>query len=108
MRRGKGGKRVQGSNGILLWGAKNTSVNTRESKQIIDEANKIKHGQWGQRSQPGTRMNWIPAVGEATTLECSAESASEPKRDNGQKGWRSERLTSMIEDKSVVEAKSVA
>ncbi len=42
-------------------GAKRVSKDP-ESKQIIDKANKIKHEQWGQRSQPGTRMNWNPPV----------------------------------------------
>ena len=64
-------------------GAKRVSKDP-ESKQIIDKANKIKHGQWGQRSQPGTRMDWIPSVKEATTLVWTDESAAERKREHGQ------------------------
>ncbi len=49
-------------------GAEHVSKHPEESKQILDKANKMEHGQWDQRSQPGTRMNWTPSVKEATTL----------------------------------------
>ena len=43
-------------------GAERVSKHPEESKQILDKANKMEHGQWGQRSQPGTHMNWTPSV----------------------------------------------
>src|SRR5260221_14635731 len=94
IRRGVGEKCVQGSNGILLWG-QNASVKHTEIKQIIDKANKIKHGQWGQRSQPGTRMNWIPSVKEATKLVWTDKYTPKRRREHEKKGWEGQPGTQM-------------